>query len=83
MTAQHTNGPWHYALTLVDNGDEYLAIIGTPNGQEDSMPHRGAFIAKVTGKKERREANARLITCAPELFQSTWPALPPAPWSAP
>ncbi len=68
MTTQHTKGPWHYALTVVDNGDEYLAIIGTPNGNEDNLPHRGAFIGKITGKRERREANARLISAAPDLL---------------
>jgi hypothetical protein len=66
--SSHTQGPWHYALTVVDNGDEYLAIIGTPNGNEDALPHRGAFIGKITGKRERREANARLIAAAPDLL---------------
>ncbi len=68
--SSHTQGPWHYALTVVDNGDEYLAIIGTPNGNEDALPHRGAFIGKITGKRERREANARLIAAAPDLLET-------------
>ena len=70
IVSSHTQGPWHYALTVVDNGDEYLTIIGTPNGNEDDLPHRGAFIGKITGKRERREANARLIASAPKLLEA-------------
>ena len=42
--------------------------MGAPNGLEDNLPHKGAFICKVTGKRERMEANARLIAAAPDLL---------------
>ena len=64
----HTQEPWTYELKSYENGESFFQIIGTPNGLEENIPHRGAFIAKVTGNKERRKANARLIAAAPDLL---------------
>ena len=70
MTEKHTKGPWQASLTIPENDSPYWAIIGTPNGLEDEFPHKGAFIGKITGKRERQEHNARLIAAAPDLLEA-------------
>jgi hypothetical protein len=66
----HTPGPWKYEFKNYDNGESYFRIMGTPNGLENNLPHDGAFVAKITGKKERSETNARLISAAPDLLSA-------------
>jgi hypothetical protein len=70
MNNAHTPAPWNACYKNHDNGEIYFAIMGTPNGLEDNLPHKGAFICKVTGKRERMEANARLISAAPDLLSA-------------
>ena len=67
-TTTHTPGPWKYSYTVLENQESYYAIIGTPINGEEHLPHKGGFIAKVTGVKARQEANARLIAAAPDLL---------------
>jgi hypothetical protein len=70
MNNTPTPAPWNACYKNHDNGEIYFAIMGTPNGLEDNLPHKGAFICKVTGKRERMEANARLISAAPDLLSA-------------
>jgi hypothetical protein len=59
-TSKHTPGPWHYR-------QQTRAIVSTPNndGAYVTVGHlsESAFI-----DDEKREANARLIAAAPELY---------------
>lgn len=62
MNKKHTPGPWTYSVTEISGTSEPVVTKCTVLAQGDT-------VASLTGS---REANARLIAAAPELYQVLW-----------
>lgn len=66
--SKHTAGPW----VIIPGGDEWSqGRIATIEPKQETMIEINYWtVAEVNNRREEREANARLISAAPDLLES-------------
>ena len=69
---KHTPGPWEYVKTTVQETGQRERInrivIGTPRNKNGGRFVAAEIIGPWCGEEERHEADARLISAAPDLL---------------